>query len=74
MYRLPNGRKTESSREYLLSWEKFAEPLADATNTTPIAFNPGITLTKPDWSRSVQIPTWFVAAFNEGLKEEKGVI
>lgn len=68
MYRLPNGKETESGQEYVAAWRKFAEPLAHATQTTLIAFNPGITLAKSDRAGCVNIPTWFVTAFNEGLK------
>ena len=71
MYGLPNGKQTKSSAKYIAAWRKFAEPLANATNTTPMAFDPGITLAKPGSHISgLHIPTWFVAAFNEGLKEK----
>lgn len=62
---LPDGTETDSAEEYANAWQGMVAPLARATGTILIACDPGFTLAKPDWSRSVQVPRWFVEAFNE---------
>lgn len=73
MYSLPNGKETESVEEHAIAWGEFVTPLANATGTVVLSFDPIITFAKSGQSGRMRahIPTWFVAAFNEGLKEEK---
>lgn len=67
---LPDGTETDSVEEYAEAWQDMIEPLAQATGTVLIACDPGFTLAKSDWSRSVQIPRWFVKMFNERREGE----
>jgi hypothetical protein len=43
MYHKPDNTVTDSIHEYLLAWHAVAEPIAEATNSTFLGCNPGLT-------------------------------
>ena len=69
-YFLPNREQTEDAEEYIGAWESLARPMMEMTNTTLHSFDPGVSLRgKGDWGL-VQLPVWFLQAFNDNYKQE----
>lgn len=69
-YFLPNRERTENVEEYLDAWESLARPMMEMTDTTLHSFDPGVSLRgKGDWG-IVQLPVWFLQAFNENYKQK----
>ena len=69
-YFLPHREQTENSEEYIDAWELLARPMMEMTDTTLHSFDPGISLRgKGDWG-IVQLPVWFLQAFNDNYKQK----
>ena len=70
LYFLPNRDQTENTEEYLDAWKSLARPMMEMTDTTLHSFDPGVSLRgKGDWG-IVQLPVWFLQAFNENYKQK----
>jgi len=66
--RLPDGTTTKNNEEYVDAWMDFARPICEVTGLSLYGCDPGISLrTKEKYSRSVELPEWFVHLINKAL-------
>ena len=57
--------------EYLDAWESLARPMMEMTGTTLHSFDPGVSLRGR--GDIVQLPVWFLQAFNDNELRRKAV-
>ena len=67
-YYLPNRKRAKSVEEYLDAWESLAKPLMELTGTTLHSFDPGVSLRGKGSEGIVQLPAWFLQAFNDNYE------
>lgn len=70
-YFLPNRQLTEDVEEYIDAWESLARPMMEMTNTRLQGFDPIVTLRSKEDGEIVQLPIWFLQAFNNNLKQKQ---
>jgi hypothetical protein len=69
-YFLPNSKITENAEEYIDAWKSLAKPMIEMTNTVLKGFDPGVTLQSNKDREIVQLPVWFLQAFNENYNKK----
>ncbi len=70
-YRMPNGEYTESFEEYSNAWKVLYTPLMEATGTIMHSYDSRVTLRAKEnfYNNNVELPVWFLEAFNASRKE-----